>query len=290
MPEIVYLNGFFLTKNKALISPDDRGFNFADGVYEVIRYYKGQPFLFDEHIRRLERSLNAVKIVFNDTHELQNIFNRLILENRLNNLYAGIYLQITRGSAKRTHHFPKENLQCTIYATAFEKKPMLKQLKTGIKVISRPDIRWLRCDIKSIALLPNTLIFQEAVEHGADECILIRQGNITEGTHSNAFAVKNNKVYTHPDGNLILSGITRIAVRKICSELNIELIEEPVKQHEIHNYSEFFLTGTGNEIMPVVQIDNYIFGNGIPGKITREIQRAFFKHTYEQLAGEIIGI
>jgi D-alanine transaminase len=284
----VYLNGQFLPKDQAFISPEDRGFYFADGVYEVIKYYKGLPFRFDEHMIRLQNSLAGVRIGLNTIGELYGICNRLIAENNLISAYAGVYIQITRGVASRTHAFPLGDIVPTIYISAFPMPTFLTEMKNGVRVVSHEDIRWLRCNIKSIALLPNTLIFQEAIEADAFESLLIRDGNYTEATHSNMMMVANGTVYTHPDSNLILPGITRAEVIKLCSFLNIKVVEKPVQAEETSNIAECFITGTGSEIMPVVKIDNMVIGNGKPGRITRLLQKEFFKITYEKLAGEKI--
>jgi D-alanine transaminase len=147
-------------------------------------------------------------------------------------------------------------------------------------VISREDIRWLRCDVKSIALLPNTILFQEAVEQNAGECFLVRDGNYTEATHSNIMAVIGGTVYTHPDTNLILPGITKKVIIRICDELCIPLTERPVASDETSSFDECFITGTGSEVMPVVEIDGKPVGNGKPGPVTIRLQEEFFKITY----------
>jgi len=284
----VYLNGQFLSKEKAFISPEDRGFYFADGVYEVVKYYKGRPFRFAEHMVRLQNSLTGVRIGFNRIDELYGICDRLVAENSLLSSYAGVYIQITRGVAPRTHSFPTDDIAPTLYIRAFIMPPFLTEMRSGIRVICREDIRWHRCNIKSIALLPNTLIFQEAVEAGAFECLLIRDGVFTEATHSNVMMVMNGTVHTHPDSTNILPGITKAEVLEMCSGLQINVVEKPVKADEISNLEECFITGTGSEVMPVIQIDDRIVGKGVPGPITRLLQKAFFKITYEKLAKEKI--
>jgi len=285
-PATVYLNGQFISKDKASISPDDRGFYFADGVYEVIKFYKGKPFCFDEHLNRFRNNLKQIQINFIGFDGLLSVCNALIEANNFKNTYAGVYLQVTRGEANRTHRFPGEGVKPTVYARAFFMHNCAYEMAEGVVTMTREDIRWLLCNIKSIALLPNTLLFEEVAEMGAFECILVRDGNITEATHSNVFAVRKNVVHTHPDSNLILPGITKAFVLKLCRELSIDVIEEPIKASDRKNFDEWFLTGTGSEIVPVVQIDNVIIGDGKPGKITRMIQNAFFRKTYGELAGE----
>jgi D-alanine transaminase len=161
----------------------------------------------------------------------------------------------------------------------------LNEMKCGIYAISREDIRWQRCNIKSIALLPNTLMFQEAAEQGAGECFLIRNGYYTEATHSNIMMVKQDAVYTHPDSNYILPGITKTMVIKICKRLDIKVVEKPVKATSINDFEECFITNTGSEIMPVIRIDETIIGKGVPGPVTRKLQEELFRMTYWELAG-----
>jgi D-alanine transaminase len=289
-PGTVYLNGQFISKDKASISPDDRGFYFADGVYEVIKFYKGKPFCFEDHINRLRNSLKQTKINFNGLDQLYSVCKALIEANNFNDKYAGIYLQITRGVATRNHRFPSPDVKPTIFARAFFMQNCISEMAGGVVAITREDIRWQLCNIKSIALLPNTLLFEEVAEMGAFECILVRDGNITEATHSNVFAVKNGVIYTHPDSNFILPGITKATVFKICKEVELDLATEPIKYSDIGKYEEWFLTGTGSEIVPVVQINHTLIGEGKPGKITRKIQNEFFRRTYEHLAGEKIEL
>jgi D-alanine transaminase len=278
-PNIVYLNGRFIGKDESFISTEDRGFYFADGVYEVIKYYKGIPFCFEDHMTRLRHSLSSVRIDF-DISIIFGLCERLIEENLLKNENAGVYIQITRGVAPRIHRFPGKEIKPTIFIRAFAMPSYPEDLRDGIRVITREDIRWLRCDIKSIALLPNTMLFQEAVEQGAGECFLIRNGNYTEATHSNIMAVMEGTVYTHPDSNLILPGITKKAVIRLCDELCIPFTERPVAHNETGMFDECFITGTGSEVMPVVSIDGKPVGNGNPGPVTKLLQEALFKITY----------
>lgn len=278
MSEIVYLNGAFLPKAKAALSPDDRGFIFADGVYEVIKYYNGKPFRYADHLKRLERSLQEVLIGFEDLESLKAIFFRLLEENNLKSVHAGIYIQITRGVNKRVHHFPDE-IQPTVYAFAFPLPSFSENLEKGIKVITREDIRWLRCDIKSVSLLPNTMLYNQAVEAGAGECILIRNEKVTEATHSSVLAVKNGTVITHPLSNLILPGITRKVILEICVENNIPVEERAFSETELYEMDELIIAGTGSEITPVIQINETPVGNKKPGEITRFLQQKFFNMT-----------
>lgn len=278
MPEIVYLNGKFVPKNEALISPEDRGFNFADGIYEVIKYYGGKPFRYADHLHRLKRSLREVSIRFDEFDQLELMLQELLERNDLAVQEAGVYLQITRGSQTRIHRFPDQSVP-TVYATAFPFASKGDQLKNGVKVITTEDIRWLRCDIKSVSLLPNVMAAQKAYEQGAVEAIFIRNGIVTEGSHSSFMAVKNGTVYTHPDSNLVLPGITKIVIREICRENNIPLVEEGFAASKLAQMDEMMIVGTGSEVTPVVQIDETTMGNGQPGSITLLLQEKFFEMT-----------
>lgn len=286
MSETVFFNGEFIAREKAYISPDDRGFYFADGVYEVIRCFKGNFFCFEEHMLRLKRSLSETRINFKEISSLNSICKKIISKNNLEEKYADIYIQITRGVHRRMHRFPVEDISPTIYMYAYERLPSVNEMKRGVKAITRTDIRWLRCDIKSVSLLPNTLMFQEAYEKNARECIFIRDGVLTEASHSNVMGVKTDVIFTHPDCNLILSGITKKVVFKICNDLGIYIKESPIREEDISELDELFIIGTGNDIMPVVQLNNEVINNGVPGAITRQIQREYFRITYKELGGE----
>ncbi len=278
MSETVFLNGEFIPKEEAKISPNDRGFLFADGVYEVVKYYYGKPFRFDDHLRRLERSLSELEISYWELEGLDLIFSKLIRRNKFQDKHAGIYVQITRGEHKRVHHFP-EIIRPTVYAYAFEMPSFTNNLENGIKVITHDDIRWQRCDIKSVSLLPNTMMYNKAVKEGAGECVLIRNGKITEATHSSVLGVKNGVVITRPLSNLILPGITRKVILEICASNNIPVLLKEFTEPELYEMDEVIIAGTGSEITPAVQVNSTIIGNKKPGEITRFLQKKFFEMT-----------
>jgi D-alanine transaminase len=278
MNEIVYLNGNLIPKNEASISPEDRGLNFADGIYEVIKYYGGKPFRYADHMERIQRSLHEIRIDFDGFDQLEAVFQTLLEQNGLTGQEAGVYLQISRGSHTRIHHFP-ENMSPTVYATAFPFASKWDQLENGVKVITTDDIRWLRCDIKSISLLPNVLAAEKAHEQNAVEAIFIRNGIVTEGSHSSFMGVKNGAIYTHPDSNLILPGITKIVIREICKANHIKVIEEGIPVSELISMDEMMIIGTGSEVTPVIQIDENPVGDGNPGTVTLFIQDKFFEQT-----------
>jgi D-alanine transaminase len=276
MSEMVYLNGTFLERREAKISPDDRGFHFADGVYEVVKYYQGEPFRMEDHLRRLQNSLKEVQIDYDQTDKLPSVFNELLKLNVLKKQDAAVYLQISRGASQRVHHFPA-NLSPTVYAFAFPFPSFSENLEKGIKVTTSEDIRWLRCDIKSVSLLPNSMLYQQAVEQGAGECVLIRNGMVTEATHSSVVGVKDGMLITHPLTNLILPGITRKVVLEIALESGIPVKEEAISAEELYALDELIICGTGSEVMPVVQVDDRLVGDGKPGPVTRFFQKKFFE-------------
>ena len=275
MKRIIYLNGSFVSAGEATISPEDRGFNFADGVYEVIKYYGGVPFRMQDHMERLSRSLREIKVNYGEIDHLISVFDSLLLRNGLDRSDAGVYLQITRGAGQRVHHFPA-GITPTVYAFAFPFPSFSDSLNSGIGVTTAEDIRWLRCDIKSVSLLPNTMLYNDAVEKGAGECILVRNGIVTEATHSSVFGVRNNVVLTHPLSNLILPGITRKVIVEICNRENIPINETCFSEEELTNMDEVFLAGTGSEVMPVISVNGNGLSSGIPGPVTRRIQELFF--------------
>ncbi len=276
MSEVVYLNDTFLSNNEAKISPNDRGFIFADGIYEVVKYYNGKAFRYTDHLDRLKRSLSEIGIDFSQTDKLESVFKELLTQNNMLGKHAGVYLQITRGTAPRVHYFPND-VEPTVYAFAFDLPSFSSKLENGIKVITQEDIRWQRCDIKSVSLLPNTMLYNKANKSGAGESILVRDGFITEATHSSVFAIKNGTLITRPLSNLILPGITRKVVLEICAANEIPFEKKLFTKDELMEMDEIFISGTGSEITPVVEVDNKIIGNKKPGKITRLIQKKFFE-------------
>lgn len=262
----VYLNGEFMSQDKARISPLDRGFLFGDGVYEVIPVYQGQCFLLEEHLIRLHNSLDSIHLPISLTDaDLNHIFDRLIADNGAD---QSIYLQITRGPAeKRTHQFPS-NITPTVFAMSGT--PV--QVKTeGIIAITAPDTRWKHCNIKSLNLLANVLHRQTAEEQGAEEAILIRDGLVTEGCLSNIFIVKNGTIATHPNEPGILPGITRQLLVKLAQEHGLPLVERETHESELFSADEVWSTSVGKEVTPIIQINGKPVGTGKPGPIWQKM-------------------
>ncbi|MDZ7330391.1 MAG: aminotransferase class IV [candidate division KSB1 bacterium] len=274
---IAYFNGNFLPKDQIHITPDDRGFLFADGAYEVIRCYRGKLFMAEAHLQRLKRSLEQLRIDFSDIDQLLPIATKLIAENQLTDGQATVYIQVTRGAAPRTHRFPAKETPATVYLAASRFQPHQDELDHGTKIILVSDTRWSRCDIKSIALLPNILAHQLAIDRGATEAVFVRDGCITEGTHTNVAAIFNGTFVTAPASNYILSGITRQIVIELCGRLGIPVKEFPILEVELHQADELMLIGTTVEITPVVQVEDRRVANGKPGLITQKLQRSFYE-------------
>ncbi|NOX35013.1 MAG: D-amino-acid transaminase [Deltaproteobacteria bacterium] len=277
--QIVFFNGDYLEKEAVKISPEDRGFLFGDGVYEVIKTYQGKMFEFDAHLSRLERSLNGLEIQFEELDNLKSICHRLSCENKLDNQDAAIYIEITRGAARRTHCFPGKPVAPAIYMMINPCPSTKKEQGKGVKIIFRPDIRWARCDIKSVALVANVLATQKAVENDAAETVFIRDGAVTEGASSNFFAVFDDVLYTHPESHYILSGITRKVVLELCYEIGVRVKQYPILSSRLDTADEMMVVSTTKEIIPVIQYDDKKVGDGTPGPVARELQQAFDRAT-----------
>ena len=272
---IVYFNDKYIPHDEVKISPFDRAFLFSDGVYEALRTYNGKLFRLDDHLERLKYSLQQLEIPFNDFNLIETICTKLADINKIKTDYS-VYLQISRGvSFPRTHNY-ENNLTPNVFAFVKPIKDNSKEINTGVKVILEKDLRWLRCDIKSTSLLPAVMANQNAIRNNAYEAILFRDDFITEGSHTTFFAVKNNKIFTAPLSNYILNGITRKVVLELCKENKIDFSEEYINVNELKSFDEFFITGTTTEVTPVIQIDDWIVGDGKPGIITRNIQELFF--------------
>jgi D-alanine transaminase len=273
---IVYLNGDYLDHSNAKVSVDDRGFLFADGVYEVARVYEGRIFLMQPHMERMRCGLRELCIRDDVLADVPAIAEHLLDVNDLRADDATVYVQITRGAAPRAHAFPGPGVAPTVYVHAkpFKNHPE-KYFVDGVATISVPDTRWSRCDIKSIALLPNVLANQRAKDSGAFEALFVRDGVLIEGSHSNLFAVINDAAVTHKKSGFILGGITRDLVLRRAGEVGVAAYEAPILTREFDQVQELFLSGTTTEIMPVVKVDDRMIGDGKPGPVTRTLQEGF---------------
>ncbi len=268
---IVYLNGKFIPIEQAKVSVLDRGFLFGDGVYEVIPVYAGQPFRLPQHLQRLQYSLKEIRLAEPiDSQALKIIIDKLIIENGDGDL--AIYLQITRGIApQRLHTFPAE-IQATIFISATRlPRPEIAKLAKGFAAITSEDIRWRRCDIKTISLLPNILMRQQAADVAAIETILIADGNAIEGATSNLFIVKDHTIITPPKGAHILGGITRDYVIELAKNQHLPLRQATISQQELRHADEIWITSSSKEIAPIVKLDNEPVSTGQVGPIWKKM-------------------
>lgn len=267
--------GGIVPKDKVVISPNDRGFLFADGVYEVMRSYAGRPFRPDEHMARLEHSLEAVRISLPDITMLKRIAGELLERNDLGLSDATVLVQITRGVCPRMVAVPPSRLVPTVYVETSRLEPRSNDMEVGVSVITVPDTRWSRCDIKAIGLLPNMLARLQATEAGVAEAVFVRDGVVTEGTHTNLFGVLSGTVVTHPAGNHILAGVTRAVVLELCRSLSLPVAEAGVREDRLLSFDELFISATTAEVTPIVSVNGQPVGNGRPGPVTRRLQAAF---------------
>jgi D-alanine transaminase len=278
------LNGALLPLADVQISAQDRGFLFGDAVYEVLRVYAGRPWLEEEHWQRLRHSLAAIRIEGVDLERLRRRMHQTIAAGPFGE--AMVYLQITRGAAPRRHAFPKYATPLELlYVQDYDDGPTAQARQTGVAVITRPDIRWGHCDIKSTNLLPNVLVNQEAAEAGAAEAILyLPDGTLSEASHSSFFTVKGGALQTTPLRANILPGITRKFLIDMAQKAAVPVRETTLRREELFNVDELFLAGTTSEVLPVVTVDGKTIAAGTPGPLSRrllgmhqEMVRSFLK-------------
>lgn len=282
---VYFMDGKFTERDGLAISIDDRGYYFGDGVYEVIKVYGGELFTAEEHIDRLFQSATKIKMTIPYAEvQLMEIARELVEKNNI--LVGHVYIQVTRGSASRVHQFPNPAVPAVVTGYAINNPRPMMGIENGVGVKSVEDIRWLRCDIKSLNLLGNVLAKQEAHDAGCMEALLHRDGVITEGSSSNMFGVKDGIVYTHPVTNLILNGITRQVILGLCEEQGISVVEKSFTLDEAFEMDEFFLTSTTSEVTPIISIDGRPVGSGILGPLTMKLQKAFNLQIPSFIAGE----
>jgi D-alanine transaminase len=282
MAELVYLNGAFVPRSEAAISIDDRGFVFADAIYEVVKCYRGRPFRLDDHLARLARGAEVVRLDLDSgVGELAAAAGRLLHENRLLETDASLYLQVSRGPGPRNHPFPT-SVRPTILVIASPVPPLdPATYAQGVRAITVPDRRWGMCDVKTVGLLLNVLAKQTALDAGVAEAIFVRDGVVVEGASANFFAVRDDRLITHPEGPLILPGITRQAALENAAAECIPVELRGLKVEELPTIDEAFLTGTGTEVLPIVEIDGQPIGSGARGPVTELLQRRHFFLTRE---------
>jgi len=275
---MVFLNDTFVPAADARIPVGDRGFLFADGVYEVMRVYGGRPVLFDAHVERLRRGLGELAIAWDGAARLEDIARRLLEENALDDDDATVYVQVTRGAPEKRSHAFTAGVSPTVYVAVqpYPRHPAARY-EEGVAAILVDDMRWKRRDIKSIALLPNVLANQRAHDAGAFEALFVENGNVLEGSHSNLFVVRDGVARTHPLTPEILRGVTRSVVLDLAREAGVEVREEPIPRADLAAASELFLTGTTTEVMPVTRLDGERVGSGRPGPVARALQSAYLE-------------
>jgi len=274
--EFAWFNGEFLPLRDLRISPFDRGFLFADGAYEGLRWYPGKGvFRFEEHLRRLADSLAMIRITGVDLEEFARDVPELVRRNGLADRDATIYLQVTRGVARRTHAFPDPPVTPTRMALVRAFTPLIRTRQSGATATFVEDQRWGRCDIKSIALLPNVLAKEEAVRAGTDEAIFVRDGRIMEGSHTAVMVVMGGELVVPPNGPEILPSVTREVVLDLARHLGIPIRLEAIPVEDFDRFEEMILLGTSTEVMPVVRVDGRPVGAGTVGPVTRRLQDAW---------------
>ena len=276
MNELSFFDGEFVSPNDTKVQLEDRGYQFGDGIYEATHVYNGKCFALDRHLERCRRSMREMRIpITYMDEELKAIHADLISKSKIHN--GAIYFQITRGSAPRTHYFPAKcvpHLSMTIRASQIKNDWQ----ENGVHAVLAEDIRWLRCDIKSLNLLGNVLAKQQAHEKGCQEAIQFRKDTnlITEGSSSNFFIVRDGIIWTHPLSHLILKGVTRSILLEECApKLGLTVVEKAFTPEFAQGADEAFITSTSLEVTPVVNLDGKTIGSGAPGEVTQKLLNAY---------------
>ncbi len=279
----VIWNNEIVERSEVKIDMEDRGYQFADGIYDVVRAYNGKFFTLNEHVDRLFSSAEKIEMVLPFTKEkLKQLLSKLI---QVNNIDTGnIYMQLTRGiGIPRNHSYPDSELVPPVFTATTTIVPRDQtKMDQGITAFIVPDMRWLRCDIKSISLLGNIMAKHEAHKKGGDEAILHRDGVVTECSSSNAWMIKNDTIYTHPDGNLVLPGITKIMLLKVARKAGIPVKEEAFTIEDLKEADEVFASSTTIEAMPITHINGNPVGQGKRGPVVEKLQQLYVDAVEEQ--------
>jgi D-alanine transaminase len=271
---MAYLNGEFLPLSKARISPLDRGFLFGDGVYEVIPVYARRVFRLEDHLRRLNDSLDGIRLLNPHSREQWTQIIRELVRRSLHEDQS-LYLQVTRGVAKRDHAFPKDVIPTIFLMSNALSMPSQEAVDKGVAAATLVDNRWLRCNLKTIALLPNVLLRQLAVDAGAVEAVLLRDGLLTEGAASNIFVVKDGVLLSPPKSHLILSGITYDVVLELAQKHGIRCEIREVSEAEVRSAQELWLSSSTREVLAITRLDGQPVGDGRPGPLFRQMHALF---------------
>lgn len=285
---MIYLNGNFLPIEQAYVPVLDRGFIFGDGVYEVIPVYSRKAFRLEHHLARLQDSLNGIRL--NNPHtneEWCGLITQLIDYHVSEDQY--IYLHITRGVAKRDHAFPNNTPPTIFMMSNALLTPPEEFLQKGVSAITAKDNRWGRCDIKAISLLPNVLLRQLAIDAGATETILLREGFLTEGAASNIFVVKENKLFAPPKSHLMLPGITYDVVLELVETHCLPYSVRPVVEQELRSADEILLTSSTKEILPIISLDGKSIGEGKPGPFFYKLNQLYQQYKEQTMRGKQVS-
>ncbi|HEX2121030.1 MAG TPA: aminotransferase class IV [Thermoanaerobaculia bacterium] len=274
MSDVLYVNGRFTTTDERVIGVEDRGFQFGDAVYEVFKFLRRRPILMLDHFRRLQEGLREIEIASPwDEQSFASTMHALIERTAFDD--GIVYIQVSRGEAERAHFWPEN---ATPTAVAYSRRfrfPDATKKDRGIRVITTPDLRWHSCHVKSVNLLGNAIAKKAAQRAGAEEAILLSEGFVREGASSNFFAVKNGHIVTHPLDDHILPGVVRDRVIGLALAAKIRVDERPLREAELFDLDEAFITSTTQGVMPVTEIDNRIIGNSRRGEITTTLQELF---------------
>jgi len=271
---LVYLDGAFVRLGDAKVSVLDRGFLFGDGVYEVVPVYNGKPFQLDEHLARLMRSLHAIRI---DAGRTQDQWRALLADvlQRSAQSDCVLYLQVTRGAARRDHRFPARATP-TVFCMASPRTPPTRAAREqGLRAVTMPDLRWLCCQIKSISLLGNVLAKQYAVDHGADEVIQFRDDHLTEGSSCNLWVVRNGQLLAPPRNNHILEGIRYGFLVELARQADIPFQARVLSREDVACADELMLSSATTEVLPIVHVDGTPVGTGAPGPVYQCLRAAY---------------
>lgn len=283
MSRVSYVDGKYKLHSEASVHIEDRGYQFADGIYEYFAFYNGTLLDADLHYKRLQRSLKELEIPEPmSAGAMHQIIKELIERNGKSD--GGLYIQVTRGVAKRDHPFPKAAKPIVTMTICSAKTPKPAEIKNGVKVMTYPDYRWNRRDIKSISLLANVLAKQEASKHTMREAwLLLENGKFTEGSASNSYIVNaKDELVTHPADNHILGGVTRDVVLKLAKANGIKVVEKAFSLNDVKEAHEAFLTSTSANVLPVVKVDDITIGKGKPGPVTQKLMDLYHAHIHAQ--------
>ncbi|MDP3482049.1 MAG: D-amino acid aminotransferase [Sulfuricella sp.] len=282
---MIYLNGRFMPIEEACVPVLDRGFIFGDGVYEVIPVYSRRPFRLREHLKRLQHSLDGIRLSNPlSEEEWERLIGELVARNPDED--QSIYLHVTRGVAKRDHAFPS-GVAPTVFMMSNPLVTSTPELvESGVAVVSAADNRWLRCDIKAISLLPNVLLRQLAVDAGAAETLLLRDGFLTEGAASNIFVVRDGVLLAPPKDNLMLPGITYDVILELAAAASLKIEVRRISEHEVRTAQELWLTSSTKEVLAITHLDGQPVADGKPGPLFRQMYRLYqdYKNTVMRAA------